>query len=50
VWLNFDCINYRAEVWLNGAKVAEKDRMAGMFQRFRFDVMRMRGPVATPLL
>jgi hypothetical protein len=25
-------------VWLNGAKVAGKDRMAGMFQRFRFDV------------
>ena len=38
VWLNFDCINYRAEVWLNGAKIADKDHMAGMFQRFRFNV------------
>jgi hypothetical protein len=38
VWLHFDCINYRAEVWLNGAKIAGRDQMAGMFQRFRFDI------------
>ena len=31
-WLNFNSINYRAEVWLNGSKVAG-ERMAGMFQR-----------------
>jgi len=37
-WLNFNCINYRAEVWLNGVKIADKDRTAGMFQRFRFDI------------
>jgi len=37
-WLNFHCINYRAEVWLNGARIADKDHMVGMFQRFRFDV------------
>ncbi len=37
-WLNFNCINYRAEVWLNGVKIAGKDRMVGMFQRFRFDI------------
>lgn len=37
-WLNFQSINYRAEVWLNGARIAEKDRMVGMFQRFRLDV------------
>ena len=37
-WLNFNCINYRAEVWLNGARIADKDHMAGMFQRFRFDI------------
>jgi exo-1,4-beta-D-glucosaminidase len=35
VWLQFDGINYRAEVWLNGRKMGE---LAGMFQRGVFDV------------
>ena len=48
VWVNFDCINYRAEVWLNGAKIADKDRMAGMFQRFRFDVTAHARPPRRP--
>ncbi|MCY3024473.1 MAG: beta-mannosidase [Planctomycetota bacterium] len=38
VWLNLNCINYRADVWLNGVRIADKDTMAGMFQRFRFDI------------
>ena len=38
LWLNFNCINYRADVWLNGVRIADKDTMAGMFQRFRFDI------------
>ena len=38
VWLHFDAINYRAEVWVNGARVADRSSMAGMFQRFQFDV------------
>lgn len=38
LWLNFNCINYRADVWLNGVRIADKDAMAGMFQRFRFDI------------
>ncbi len=37
-WLNLDCLNYRAEVWLNGARVAGPEQIAGMFQRFRLDV------------
>lgn len=37
-WLNFNCINYRAEVWLNGVMIADKTQMVGMFQRFRFDI------------
>jgi hypothetical protein len=40
VWLGFDCLNYRAEVWLNGARVAGPEATVGMFQRFRFDVAR----------
>ncbi len=37
-WLHFDAINYRAEVWLNGARIADRHHMVGMFQRFQFDV------------
>lgn len=35
VILQFDGINYRAEIWLNGSKVGD---MAGMFNRGYFDV------------
>ena len=38
VWLNFDGINYRADVWLNGRKIAGAKDMAGMFRRFRYDI------------
>jgi beta-galactosidase/beta-glucuronidase len=38
IWLNFDGINYRADVWVNGQLVAEKKDMAGMFLRFRYDI------------
>jgi len=35
VWLNFDGINYSAEVWVNGARVGT---MRGAFARGRFDI------------
>ena len=35
VWLNFDGINWKAEVWLNGEKLG---RIEGGFLRGRFDV------------
>lgn len=35
VWLQFDGINYRAEIWLNGRRLGE---LAGMFQRGIFNV------------
>ncbi|MEW5842796.1 MAG: sugar-binding domain-containing protein [Bacteroidota bacterium] len=38
VWLNFDGINYRAEVWLNGKLIADSSKMSGMFQRFKYDI------------
>jgi len=38
VWLNFDGINYRADVWLNGKQIAGAQEMAGMFQRFKYNV------------
>ncbi|MDR3625864.1 MAG: beta galactosidase jelly roll domain-containing protein, partial [Ignavibacteriaceae bacterium] len=38
VWLNFNGINYRADVWVNGKKVADSSTMAGMFQRFKYNI------------
>ena len=38
VWLEVDCINYRAEIWLNGQMVADRVQVAGIFERFKLDV------------
>ncbi|MCY2951108.1 MAG: hypothetical protein NTU53_03920 [Planctomycetota bacterium] len=38
IWLHFNCINYRADVYLNGHLIADHRTMAAMFQRFAFDV------------
>jgi len=38
VWLNFNEINYRAELWLNGKLLADSSYMVGMERQFRFDV------------
>lgn len=37
VWLQFDGVNYRAEIWLNGQKLGD---LAGMFQRGIFNATR----------
>jgi hypothetical protein len=38
VWLNFSEINYKAEVWLNGIRIADTTQAIGMERPFRFDV------------
>jgi exo-1,4-beta-D-glucosaminidase len=38
IWLNFDGINYRADVWVNGKQIADAGEMAGMFMRFRYEI------------
>lgn len=38
IWLWLKGINYRAEVWLNGQLVADKNKVAGMFGHWAFDV------------
>lgn len=40
IWLNLDGINYRADIWVNGRKVADRQDVVGMFRRFRFDISR----------
>jgi exo-1,4-beta-D-glucosaminidase len=37
-WLHFLGINYRANVWLNGKKVADKSEVAGAYREFEFRV------------
>jgi exo-1,4-beta-D-glucosaminidase len=38
--LEFPGINYRAEIWLNGEKIADNKRVAGMYAAHEFDVTR----------
>jgi exo-1,4-beta-D-glucosaminidase len=42
--LHFDGINYRANVWFNGERVAGSDEVAGAFRRYEFDVTRLVHP------
>jgi exo-1,4-beta-D-glucosaminidase len=38
LWLHFKGINYRAEVWLNGSKLADPQQMVGTYRRFRYEI------------
>jgi len=38
IWLHFDGINYKANIWLNGQKIADTVAVQGMFRLFEFDI------------
>ena len=38
LWLNFDGINYRANVWMNGRQIVSADKLVGTWRLFNFDV------------
>jgi exo-1,4-beta-D-glucosaminidase len=38
ITLNFDGINYRANIWLNGKRLADSSAAAGTYRRYQFDV------------
>ena len=38
ITLNFDGINYRANVWLNGRRLADSAAVAGTYRRYEFDI------------
>jgi exo-1,4-beta-D-glucosaminidase len=38
VWIAFRGINYRADIWINGKKVAGSDKVVGAFRFYEFDV------------
>ena len=44
IWLNFQGINYRADVWVNGHLVADSKQTVGMFQRFKFNITAYANP------
>jgi exo-1,4-beta-D-glucosaminidase len=46
VWLAFRGINYRADIWINGKKLAGSDKVVGTFRRYEFDVTQFVRPGA----
>src|ERR1700680_275559 len=38
IWLHFHGINYRANTWLNGRKLADASEVAGTYRRYEFNV------------
>ena len=38
IYLHFGGINYRADIWLNGQKIADKSQVAGAYRTFDFDI------------
>lgn len=38
VRLTLNCLNYRADVWVNGRQAANREQLVGMFRRFRLDI------------
>ena len=44
IWLSFRGINYRANIWMNGKKVAGSDEVVGAFRRYVFDVTSVAKP------
>jgi exo-1,4-beta-D-glucosaminidase len=37
-WLNFEGINYRANIWLNGKQIADDKQVAGAYRTYQFNV------------
>ncbi len=38
VWLNFDGINYRANIWMNGKQVADTNEIVGAYRTYQFNI------------
>jgi len=43
-WLHFGGINYRADIWLNGHKIADSTAVAGAYRSYDFDVTEFLNP------
>ena len=49
-WLHFGGINYRAEIWLNGQRIADSKSVAGAYRNYDFDVTAQLKPGAENVL
>jgi exo-1,4-beta-D-glucosaminidase len=49
-WLHFAGINYRAEIWLNGHKIADSTAVAGAYRIYDLDVTEFLKPGKTNVL
>ena len=49
-WLHFAGINYRAEIWLNGHKIADSTAVAGAYRTYDLDVTGILKPGKTNVL
>jgi len=38
VWLHFDGINFRANVWVNGKRIADSKQVAGAYRMYEFNI------------
>ena len=50
IWLKFDGINYRANIWLNGKQIAKSDDVAGAWRTYEFNVTDAAKPGAENVL
>jgi exo-1,4-beta-D-glucosaminidase len=48
--LQFDGVNYSAEVWLNGERIADRSQVQGAYRTYEFDVTRLLRPGAKNVL
>ena len=44
IWLKFEALNFRANVWLNGEKLADAKTIAGSWRIFELDATRLAKP------
>jgi exo-1,4-beta-D-glucosaminidase len=49
-WLNFLGINYRANIWVNGQKIADTNDVAGTYRAYEFNVTKFLKPGQTNAL
>ena len=50
IWLKFNGLNYRANVWLNGKLIANQEQVAGAWRTYEFDITRAAQPGQTNVL
>jgi len=50
IWLKFNGINYRANIWLNGKQVAKSDDVAGAWRTYEFNITDAAKPGAENVL